>query len=75
MERRKLKVLTRDQLMPKKGISYSDDHLRRMEKKGQFPKSFPLGPGRVAYDEEEIDDWLVKRAATRTQPANSGKAA
>jgi prophage regulatory protein len=60
-----MRVISRDQLKAAKGISYTDDHLRRMEKKGQFPESFSLGPGRVAYDEEEVDAWLKAKANAR----------
>lgn len=66
-----MRVISRDRLKPEKGITYTADHLLRMEKKGQFPKSFPLGPGRVAYDEAEVDDWLKQQKTVSrkgTQP-------
>ena len=59
-----MRVIARNQLKAEKGIGYSEIHLKRMEKKGQFPKSFPLGPGRVAYDEAEIDEWLKRQKAS-----------
>ena len=64
-----MRVISRDRLEPEKGISYTDDHLRRMEKKGQFPKSIQLGPGRVAYVEDEVDAWLAGKAAARGHAA------
>jgi prophage regulatory protein len=60
-----MKVISRDRLEPEKGINFCPDHLRRMEKKGQFPKPIQLGPGRVAYLESEIDDWLAEKARER----------
>ncbi len=60
-----MRVISRDGLKGK-GVHYTADHLRRMEAKGQFPKSFQMGPGRVVYDEAEIDEWLEqKKRASR----------
>lgn len=60
-----MRVISRDGLKGK-GVHYTADHLRRMEAKGQFPKSFQMGPGRVVYDEAEIDEWLeAKKRASR----------
>jgi hypothetical protein len=56
-----MKVIARNRLGPDKGLYYSNRHLSRMEKNGEFPKSFLLSPGRMAYDEEEIDRWLKGR--------------
>lgn len=78
-----MRVIARSKLKSEKGIGYSDVHLRRMEKSGQFPKSFALGgpaggQGRRAYDEAEIDAWLKERrdtARTVSEPANKASAA
>ncbi|ARP95252.1 helix-turn-helix transcriptional regulator [Bordetella genomosp. 13] len=32
---------------------------------GCFPKAVPLGGGRVAWVEREIQDWIVDRVAAR----------
>ncbi len=64
-----MRVIARERLKAEKGIGCSPDHLRRMEKKGLFPRSVNLGPGRVAYVEQEIDDWLAARAAQRGKAA------
>jgi predicted DNA-binding transcriptional regulator AlpA len=64
-----MRVIGRDRLEAEKGIRYSDDHLKRLEKKGLFPQSFPLGPGKVAYDEAEIDAWLKAKADSRSSVA------
>ena len=59
-----MQILMRSDLK-KKGVKYSSDHLKRLENRGLFPKSFALGPGRRAYSEDEIDRWLEARAAAR----------
>ena len=48
-----------------KGISYSKLHLWRMEKAGKFPKRVPIGAGRYAYVESEIDDYIEQKIAAR----------
>jgi prophage regulatory protein len=47
-------------------IPYSEQHIRRLEKKGEFPRSVHLGPGRVVWVESEIVEWLEGR---RTVPS------
>lgn len=42
-------------------IPYSEQHIRRLEKKGEFPRSVHLGPGRVVWLEAEILEWLERR--------------
>jgi prophage regulatory protein len=32
---------------------------------GLFPKAVPLGGGRVAWVEEEVQDWMVTRVKAR----------
>ena len=39
-----------------KGVPYSKPHLWRLEKAGKFPRRVPIGAGRYAYVEHEIDD-------------------
>jgi predicted DNA-binding transcriptional regulator AlpA len=54
--------------LKKRGIPYSNVHLRRLEARGLFPKRIVLGTGRsVAWDEQEIDEWQNKRLAERSQ--------
>jgi predicted DNA-binding transcriptional regulator AlpA len=63
-----LKLLTFDELKPKKGIPYCREHARRLGDQGKFPKAIKLGYGeraKIAFVEEEIDAWLVERAAAR----------
>jgi prophage regulatory protein len=35
--------------------------------RGRFPKSIPLGPRCVAWDEAEISDWQETRRAARVE--------
>ncbi|MEJ6397312.1 helix-turn-helix transcriptional regulator [Yoonia sp. 208BN28-4] len=48
------------------GICYSKEHIRNMEKDGQFPVRVRLSPKRVAWDRNEITDWLRQRLDART---------
>ena len=48
-----------------KGITYSKPHLWRLERAGKFPKRVPLGPGRYAYVESEIDAYVDALIAAR----------
>jgi prophage regulatory protein len=50
-----------------KGISYSKPHLWRLERGGKFPKRVPIGAGRYAYVETEIDDWIEARVRQRDE--------
>jgi len=48
-----------------KCIPYSKPHLWRLEKAGKFPKRVPTGPGRYAYVESEIDNYIQTKIAER----------
>lgn len=61
------KLLSRDDLKGK-GISYSDAQIYRKIKDGSFPRPIRLGANRVAWPENEIDDWINARIAERTAP-------
>ena len=54
-----------------KCITYSKPHLWRLEKAGAFPKRVPLGAGRYAYVEAEIDAWIEARVRERDEKALS----
>ena len=43
-------------------VSLSQSTIYAMIAKDQFPKSFELTPGRVAWVEEDIDQWLAEKA-------------
>jgi len=59
-----MRLLTHKGLKKEKGIDYSPYHLRRLEYAGKFPKRVPLG-GRVAWLEEEVDQWLIEKINAR----------
>jgi prophage regulatory protein len=55
------RLLTFPQLA-KFGISYTRQHIARMERAGRFPKRVQLAPGgRVCWHQAEIEDWLASR--------------
>ena len=60
-----MKIITFPQLQPAKGIPYTDDHIRRKVKDGTFPAPIRLSERRIAWIEEEIDEWLAELAAKR----------
>ena len=62
------RLLTKAQV--KQLITYSFAHTARLEADGKFPKRVRLGTGRVAYVENEIQDWIAGRIAERD--ANTG---
>ena len=56
-----MKLIDFKSLGPTKGITYSRDHLRRKWKAGEFPKPVALSDRRIAFREDEIDNWLASR--------------
>jgi prophage regulatory protein len=60
-----MKLLSYDDLKPAKGIGYSKVQLWRLEKREEFPKRVPLGRGRHAWAENEIDAWIAERIRAR----------
>ena len=46
-------------------IPYSQNHLRRLEAKGSFPKRIRIGANRVAWVRQEIDSWIEARLDSR----------
>lgn len=55
------------QVAAKVGLGQST--LYRMIAEGRFPKPFELVPGRIAWIESDIDDWLAERAGKNSQAA------
>ena len=47
-------------------IPYSQNHLRRLEAKGSFPKRVRIGANRVAWVRQEIDSWIEARLDSRS---------
>jgi len=54
-----------DKKTVKKMVSYSPQHIDRLEKAGRFPKRVKLGPGRVAWVLSEIEAWIEALIAER----------
>jgi len=62
-------LLSKKQVREK--VLYSFAHVARLEAAGLFPKRVPLGPGRVGYVEEEVENWIIKRIAERDARSGS----
>jgi predicted DNA-binding transcriptional regulator AlpA len=56
-------LLPRPDLRTKKGITFSNQYLHRLERERRFPKRRYLGPLTPVWDETEVDEWLAKRLA------------
>jgi prophage regulatory protein len=52
-----------------RGIPYHEVHIRRLVKAGRFPRPVAIGPGRVGFVEDEVDDWMRQRVAERDAAA------
>jgi prophage regulatory protein len=49
-------------------VLYSPAHIARLEQAGKFPKRIQLGPGRVGWVEDEVQEWMRHRVAERDKP-------
>ena len=58
-------ILTYPELKSKKGISYSRQHIARLEEANKFPRRIQIGPGRIGWLEHEIDAWVIEKAEAR----------
>ena len=56
-------------LKPLKGITFSRQHIRRLQKALKFPLSVPFGDNTEVFIDEEIDRWLADRIAERDAKA------
>lgn len=68
-----MRLLTRVELKPLKGIHYSSTHLTRLINAGEFPKPVQLSPGRIAFVETEVDEWIKRRIAERDAGPRAGR--
>jgi prophage regulatory protein len=59
------RVLVFKQLQPEKGIPYTRQHLGRLERRGLFPKRIRVGPNRVGWLEDELDEHVERAADAR----------
>jgi prophage regulatory protein len=46
-------------------IPYSDMQIWRLENEGKFPKRIQLGPKRIGWSLNEINQWMGARKAER----------
>ena len=51
--------------LKEKGITFTRQHVGRLQKAGKFPRSVPLGENTKPFIEEEIDEYLASRVAER----------
>jgi prophage regulatory protein len=54
-----LRIITLKEL--RRLVTYTDQHLRRLEKAGKFPRRIKLGENRVGWRLIDIEDWLRAR--------------
>ena len=47
------------------GISYSREHLWRLEAANKFPRRVYLSPQKVAWFEDEVLSWIEQRSSER----------
>jgi prophage regulatory protein len=53
------------------GITASKVSIWRWERAGQFPKRVQVSPGRVAWIESEVRQWVQDRIASRDTAAQA----
>ena len=58
-----MKVLRKTEV--EKRVGYSGMHIWRMVRDKKFPAPLKLGPCRIGWLEEEIDDWIRAKVAER----------
>jgi len=63
MTTQKMRLIPYEALAHEKGVIYSAEHLRRLERAGKFPKRMP--GSRRLWVETEIDDWIRKQIELR----------
>jgi len=51
--------------LKEKGITFTRQHVGRLQKAGKFPRSVPLGENTKPFIEEEIDEYVASRVADR----------
>jgi prophage regulatory protein len=53
------------ELKPVKGIPFTRQHIKRLQKDGKFPLAVAFGPNTKVFVAEEIDQWKADRLAER----------
>jgi prophage regulatory protein len=49
-------------------VLYCPAHIARLEQASKFPKRIQIGPGRVGWLEDEVQEWMRHRVAERDKP-------
>jgi len=67
------RLIRRDELQRR--VPYSLIHIWRLEQRGEFPCRIPIGPNRVAWDSDAVDEWIANRIRTagKIAPPRRGK--
>jgi prophage regulatory protein len=60
-----VRLLDFKDLKLQKGIPYTRRHLQRKVAAGEFPRPVSLSTHRIAWVEQEIDQWLADRLTAR----------
>lgn len=55
-------------------VPFSKVHIYRLMESGDFPKQVGVGPQRVAWVEQELDDWIAERLRRRASGEDSEEA-
>jgi prophage regulatory protein len=53
-------------------IPLSERTILDMEKRGEFPRRFAISPRLVAWDLQEVEQWIDDRKAASIQPVAPG---
>lgn len=59
-----MRILSNAELKAR-GIKYCNPHRIELERTGRFPRRVRLSERRYGYLEDEINDWIERRAALR----------
>jgi len=62
-----MRLLDFKDLRSQKGIPYTRRHLQRKVAAKEFPQPISLSTHRIAWVEEEIDQWVADRVAERAR--------
>ncbi|MBY0240635.1 MAG: AlpA family transcriptional regulator [Burkholderiaceae bacterium] len=63
-------LIKRQQLLRK--VPLADRTIFDMEQRGEFPQRFTITTRLVAWDLQEIDDWIARRQEAAGRPAAPG---
>jgi prophage regulatory protein len=63
------RYLRYQELKPLKGIPFSRQHIKRLQKALKFPLSVPFGDNTEVFLEHEVDQWVADRIAERDAKA------